>query len=469
MPSTFLSSQPTAYTATQPYPLGALDNGGWQQERPALATGTVLAERYRIDTVVGSGQMGVVYAASDTRLERPVAVKVLRPELANDQVLAQRFANEALLMANLASAHVVRVYDSGRLPRGVPFIVMEWVVGESLESVLARRGPLPVGEAADLVLDACAGLAEAHAAGVVHRDIKPANLMLCRAADGSASLKVVDFGISRRLLPAPDAARVGESWGSPSYMSPEQLTDTGSVDARSDVWALGVVLFELLTGRTPFDGASVSGIFAAILTQPTPSLGRLRHDVDAGLEAIVRRCLQKDPVRRYKNAQSLREALQIYSSQSLQSAAVFGWNERDDSPAPVPKSSSKALWGGLALAVGLTALVFWAIAGAPWPRGRVTLGATGAQAGPAPAEYAPRPEVARGVYAETTARGSLRAEPERPPAPGRTVQSITAPEPQGVPIDQVWVHERRVFKNGQLVDDQSQIVRRPAADDNPGP
>jgi serine/threonine protein kinase len=466
--STTLSPLSAELMAAQPDPRFVPASGGWARDRSSrFSSGAVIAGRYRIDSVVGSGAMGIVYAASDLRLGRPVAVKVLRSELASDPGLANDFANEALLIAQLSNAHVARVYDSGRVPSGEPFIVMEWLNGESLEGVLAKRPRLPVGEAVDLVIDACAGLSEAHAAGIVHRDIKPANIMLCRQADGTTTVKVVDFGVSKRLLSATDRARAGASFGSPGYMSPEQAQGSENVDARSDVWALGVVLFELLAGHLPFDGNTTVEVFAATLTDPAPPLRAFRRDVDPGLEAVIRRCLEKDPARRFKDAEALRQALQMNSSESLRSAALFGWREFDEPLSRPPKSSTWRVWVGLALAFGLVGLAGWSILGAPWPK----LDSSATQSPSTVPDYVPRPALARGVYA--TAAGlaldgrSLRAEPEGQAAASSAARPFIeqAPPEVGIPVNQIWVRQRRVYKNGRLIQDESQIVKRPAKDD----
>jgi serine/threonine-protein kinase len=271
--------------------------------------GEVVAERYRIDRVLARGGMGVVFEGEHLGLARPVAVKFLRCE-AEDA--AARFLREARAAARLESEHVVRVLDLGT-HREVPFIAMELLVGVDLHAYLAARGPLPVGEAVGTMLQACEGLAEAHAKGIVHRDLKPSNLFLARRADGSSIVKLLDFGVAK--APAYEPWSQGNltsallMLGSPPYMSPEHLRDAGGVDARTDLWSLGVILYELVTGRHPFEGSTPMQLGARIaLEAPAPLRERL-PDAPPALEAIVARCLEKDPAARFQTVMELASAL----------------------------------------------------------------------------------------------------------------------------------------------------------------
>jgi serine/threonine protein kinase len=201
----------------------------------------------------------------------------------------------------LKDEHVARVYDVGRLVSGEPYLVMERLEGVELEAFVADRGPLGAELAVDVVLQACQALAEAHAIGLVHRDIKPANLFLSRRPDGRLFVKILDFGISKWLFGSARKrlTEPGGSLGSPWYMSPEQMANAAAVDQRSDVWALGVLLFLMLSGELPFDGDSVPEVCARVLTGTAPSLRSHRPDIDEQLEAVVMRCLEKQPSRRY--------------------------------------------------------------------------------------------------------------------------------------------------------------------------
>jgi len=226
-------------------------------------------------------------------------VKVLRPRLARCHEVVQRFEREARAAARLRSIHCARVLDVDALPGGLPFIVFEYLVGHDLGAELAARGALPISFAIECALQAAAAMTEAHACGIVHRDLKPSNLFLCRAPDGAAPLvKVLDFGVSR--IDEPGEPRITgdfDSIGTPEYMSPEQVRGASALDARSDVWSLGVSLFELVTGRTPFAGSRTS-VVAHIVEDPVPVLSSLCPGVPRVLDAIVHWMLEKDPAKR---------------------------------------------------------------------------------------------------------------------------------------------------------------------------
>lgn len=278
---------------------------------PVISCGAILAKRYRIDGIVAEGGMGTVYRAWHVLLERPVAIKVMRPELARMPEAVARFVNEARAAAQLCGRHSLRVIDIGRIENGPPYQVLELLEGSDLRTVLNERGPLPFLEAVELVLQACEGVAEAHSLGIIHRDLKPENLFLSRAADGTQVLKLIDFGISKRRVDAraENLTAFGESVGSPNYMSPEQMSSPERVDERSDVWSLGVVLFELLTGKTPFDAETLPIVFARVLGgEPTP-LRQFRQDLPKGLQQLLARCLAKDAHYRFASVHELARAL----------------------------------------------------------------------------------------------------------------------------------------------------------------
>lgn len=298
-------------------PYERYDHGttGVDPEHP-LRKGQVVGGRYAIGSIIGEGGMGVVYAATHLGLDVPVALKLIRPDLKNDPEFSHRFLNEARSAAALKSEHIARVHDVGQLATGEPYIVMERLEGIGLEAFIERRAPLSQTDAADLVMQVCEGLAEAHALSMVHRDVKPANLFLARHPDGRQVLKILDFGISKRLLvrgrkTLTDPAK---SLGSPWYMSPEQMKDASRVDQRADIWSLGILLFELLTRQHPFDGTVVPEVCAKVLTEPAPRLRTLCPEIDPGLEAVVERCLEKDPERRYAGVAALMQDLAPYTS-----------------------------------------------------------------------------------------------------------------------------------------------------------
>jgi serine/threonine-protein kinase len=283
-------------------------------EPQALAPGSVIAGKYCIDGELGAGGMGVVLSARHLDLEAPVAIKVMRDELAGNEEVVARMLFEARAAAQMRSAHVVRVLDVGRLESGAPYIVMERLEGRDLAQELVQRGPLSVEQAVDYVLQACEGLAEAHAAGIVHRDLKPENLFLADTPEGRL-LKILDFGISKSLGPTPRLGprsvltNAGCSVGSPYYMSPEQMRGSAAVDARSDIWSLGAILHELLTGDCPFNGESIPVVCSNVLNLDPPELPPLAWDGVEQLQAIIRRCLEKDPARRFQSVAELATAL----------------------------------------------------------------------------------------------------------------------------------------------------------------
>ncbi|HEU4404519.1 MAG TPA: serine/threonine-protein kinase [Polyangiaceae bacterium] len=276
----------------------------------ALRAGNLLSKKYRLEHVLGVGGMGVVWAARLEPSGERVAVKVLSPERASDERLVRRFLYEARAAAKLRGEHVARLCEVGALDDGVPFLVMELLDGISLSRYLRAHGPLPPAEAVGWVLQVCQALVEAHDAGIVHRDLKPANLFLADRPDGSRVLKVLDFGIAKRLDGSTfDATTQGSLLGSPSYMAPEQISDPGKVDPRADVWAVGVILFELISGQKPFSGVSLPETLAQVLHADPPALLELCPDLPAGLASVVHGCLEKDRDRRVDSAEALARAL----------------------------------------------------------------------------------------------------------------------------------------------------------------
>ncbi|HEY3353565.1 MAG TPA: serine/threonine-protein kinase [Polyangia bacterium] len=279
---------------------------------PALAPGQIVAGKYRVDAPLGAGGMGVVVRATHLELGHQVALKCLRPEVAPLPYLLARFQREARTLARLRSEHVARVFDVGTLPSGLPFIVMELLEGVDLGRRLRALRRLPAAEAVEAVLQACDALAEAHALGIVHRDLKPSNLFRAERSGARAAIKVLDFGISRLLEAEPGAMRLTSpeaALGSPRYIAPEQACDPRDADPRSDVWSLGIILFELCAGAAPFDDLRTERMLARVLTEPAPDLGRRGVPVPPGLPAVVARCLAKDPADRFADAAALAAAL----------------------------------------------------------------------------------------------------------------------------------------------------------------
>ena len=277
---------------------------------PALPrSGDLFASRYRIAELLGKGGFGAVFEARDTSLERDVALKVLL-RVTDDQALA-RFLREARATAALSSEHVATIYEVGSTADG-PYIVMERLRGCDLQDELDDKHHLPVADAVDHLLQAALGIAHAHARGIIHRDIKPRNLFLARRDDGTTLLKVLDFGIAKST--ATDLTQTGTTLGTPRYMAPEQLRSARTVDVRTDVWALGVVLYELLCGKPIFDGDTATELAVAIVIDPHVPLRTRKPELPAALEAIVDRCLAKDPDERYADVHALAVALAPFAT-----------------------------------------------------------------------------------------------------------------------------------------------------------
>ncbi len=278
--------------------------------------GDVLAGKYVVEQVLGAGGMGVVVGAHHVQLDTKVAIKFLLPSMLANREAVARFAREARAAARITSEHVARILDVGTLETGAPYMVMEHLEGGDLAAWLEQRGPLPVEQAIEFVLQACVAVAEAHGLGIIHRDLKPANLFCVRRADGQLSVKVLDFGISKQTAggrssrpPPMSITKTSAVMGSPRYMSPEQMQSSKAADAQSDIWALGIILYELLTGRVPFDGETATEIAVKVAMESPPPLSGLRPDVPLRLEAAISKCLEKDRRRRYANVAELALAL----------------------------------------------------------------------------------------------------------------------------------------------------------------
>ncbi|NUP08917.1 MAG: protein kinase [Polyangiaceae bacterium] len=262
---------------------------------------TVLEGKYRLESVLGEGGMGIVYAARHLELDQLVAVKVVREELTRKEEWIERMLAEARVSARLRSEHVARVLDVGRLESGSPFIVMELLDGEDLSSCLAQNGRVPLGLAVTYLLQACEALAEAHAVGIVHRDVKPDNLFLTTRADGAVIVKVLDFGISKNVSEERKTALTNPKMviGSPDYMAPEQMRAGADVDPRSDIWSLGAVMYQLLTGHRPFEADSLPVTCARVLAdEPTPPRA-LVPSLPEDVEQIILKCLEKERDKRF--------------------------------------------------------------------------------------------------------------------------------------------------------------------------
>jgi serine/threonine-protein kinase len=279
--------------------------------------GEVLGERYELSRLLGAGGMGVVYEARHTVIGRRFAVKLLHPQHARQPAMLTRFQREARAAGSLENDHIAAAVDFGFAADGAPYLVMEQLEGEDLAALIAREGPQPVRRAVSLVVQACRGLAAAHARDIVHRDLKPANLFLTRRADGADLVKVLDFGIAK-LLDADDTGAsitgTGKLLGTASYMPPEQARGDGDLDHRIDVYALGAILYELLAGMRAHPGTSYNAVLFHILTQRPDPLGLRRPDVPAGLQRVIERAMAPDRAERHQSVTTLLEALSPFAS-----------------------------------------------------------------------------------------------------------------------------------------------------------
>ncbi len=269
--------------------------------------GDILAGKYQIERVLGRGGMGVVVAALHLQLGERIALKFLLPEALQNAEAVARFAREARAAVRIKSEHVARVADVGTLDNGSPYMVMEYLEGLDLSAWLQQRGALPAEQAIEFVLQACEAIAEAHVLGIVHRDLKPANLFVVERADGSLALKVLDFGISKAEGASAGLTKTSATMGSPLYMSPEQVRSPRDVDQRSDIWALGVVLYELVAARAPFDGETFAELVYKIVTAPPAPLAC--PSAPPALEAVILKCLEKEAAQRYRSVGELAIAL----------------------------------------------------------------------------------------------------------------------------------------------------------------
>jgi serine/threonine-protein kinase len=279
--------------------------------------------------------MATIYVAHDLTLDRQTALKVLRPDIGRLSEVTEHFLNEARVMARLRGSHVARVFDCGKIQQGLgqdlPFMVLELLEGVDLLTALQQNTRFSEELTARYMLETCEGLAEAHALGIVHRDIKPENLFLAQQVDGSHTVKLLDFGISKSL----DDSRLQslttskDLVGSPLYMSPEQMTAL-PIDARTDIWALGAVMYECVAGTPAFGALTVCEICARVLTDPIPDLRQLNIGVSVQFASVVARCLNRDPAERFQNVVELAAALEPLASRSSgdshaeRTAAVLG-------------------------------------------------------------------------------------------------------------------------------------------------
>jgi serine/threonine-protein kinase len=286
------------------------------QDSPlSVQPGQVLDGKFRVDRVLGEGGMGVVVAATHVALGQRVAIKFMLPRALASADNVARFEREAKAVVRLRSEHVARVHDVGRLQTGAPYIVMEFLEGYDLDQLLESSGALSIENAVDYVLQACEAIAEAHSLGIVHRDLKPTNLFLTTRVTGKPLIKVLDFGISKSNA-GDDLSLTSTSqiMGSPNYMSPEQLRSARNVDSRTDIWALGAILYELLTRQVPFVADSVTQLTAMVVTEAPRPILELRPEIPAALASAVMKCLEKKREERFQSVSEFAKAIAPFAS-----------------------------------------------------------------------------------------------------------------------------------------------------------
>jgi len=319
--------------------------------RAPVDVGATIAGKYRVDRVIGAGGMGVVVAATHLQLDQKVAIKFLLSTHAQDEVEVARFAREARALAKIESDHVARVIDVGSLDDGASYMVMEYLEGQDLAAILRERGPIPYGQAIRWVLEACEAVIEAHAAGIVHRDLKPANLFLAQRKNMRTIVKVLDFGISKAMAGASAVTmdmlaltKTAALLGSPLYMAPEQLRSVKDLDGRTDVWGIGVILYELLTAHPPFMADSLGALVSSI-QEDQPMTPHLRvATIPPEVSSIVLTCLSKKREDRFPTVTALANMLQPFAS--LSSSAS------NNTPPPAVSPSGPAVISNLASTTG---------------------------------------------------------------------------------------------------------------------
>jgi len=291
-----------------------MSNGGMRMEAGNLGPGDVLARKYRLVSILGQGGTAAVWVAENIALNTHVAVKILHPMLASDPRLVARFRQEARATASLSHKNIVHVFDFGLTNQGAPFIVMELLRGQTLAHRLKERGRLPLGEAIPLLLRAMKGVTVAHAKGIVHRDLKPENIFLALEENGTERPKVLDFGVSfvageSGSVGGQHFTRTGVLVGTPAYLPPEVIQAVRRADIRADVWAFGVLLYEMVTGQSPFAGTTIHALMHAIIHEPPRPLHDVAPELDPSLEPILLRALAKNPEERFSSMRAFFDEL----------------------------------------------------------------------------------------------------------------------------------------------------------------
>ena len=306
-----------------------------EQGGPDLSIGTLVGE-YEIERKIGAGGVGSVYLAKHPVIGKRVAVKVVSPVLAVDPVQVERFLLEARAVNEIGNRHIVDIFAFGRLPDGRPYLVMEYLEGEDLGSVLEKRRMVPIEELVPIVSQLAKGLGAAHSKGIIHRDLKPENIFLGRDDEGGLDLKLVDFGLAKLTDPSIQSrkTRTGTAMGTPQYMSPEQARGL-DVDPRTDVYSLGVILYECLTGRLPFDGPSYLEVLYKHLAE-APVRPSTYVPMAPAVDALVMKCLEKDPAKRFPTVQAVATQLEELVMNMTDGAVDALWKTRKTHPSLAP-------------------------------------------------------------------------------------------------------------------------------------
>lgn len=423
----------------------------------ALSPGEIVADKYLIDSIVGAGGMGIVYLARHLQLGGRLALKFLSAQCLDSPEGIERFRREAQTAARLDSEHVVRVFDVGTHTNGLPYMVMEYLEGRDLGRIIQDSGSLPIDVTASLLVQACSALDEAHRHGIIHRDLKPSNLFCIRRSDGSLSIKVVDFGISKVSGDAADLEKgitiTGHIIGSPSYMSPEQMKTPNRIDNRSDIWQLGVVLYECLTGKLPFPGSTYAEI--CLKVHQEPHLPVIAHGIGVppGLQAIIDSCLAKEPAQRFQTARDLAAALRHFAPHvplpsvpfsSTADSAAPGASSKGSGPAKAsnkrgPGSGTEPAWAHSRpapstrwrLPLGLSALALVAVSTVTW---LVFRHDAGSQPVAADAEVKVSPPDAKVEASPPAAAAAPEAVVEQPAAPRASFDTAANIGADSVPL-----------------------------------
>jgi serine/threonine-protein kinase len=383
-----------------------------------VSVGDILGGKFAVERIVACGGTGVVVRARHLALREVCAIKLMRADVGDDPTTRARFLREARAIARLKSDHVVRVFDVGELEDATPYMVMEYLEGVDLEVTIRQQGALPLVEAARYVVQICAALAEAHRSGIVHRDLKPGNVVVTRGEGGAPRLKLIDFGISK-VLGADDpilkTTQEGTILGTPLYMAPEQIMGA-SVDARTDVWAVGMILYELVTGRTPFaERSAVVTTLAHILSAPPTPPSAHVPDLPREVEAIILRCLEKRPAARPASVGEIVRVLERFTE--VRAPA----EPHREAPSPPRVSATRRWMVGVAIAL----LVCGVAAGA--------LATTSSRERPTPEAAVPivlplpRPADAPRAQPEPAASRPEEASSARPAPPAPTSRASSRP------------------------------------------